>query len=225
MRMDKLTSRFQQALAEAQSLAVGRDHPAIEPVHLLAALLAQDGGSSAPLLQQAGLRLETFRPRLAQLLDQQPRLGQATGEVSVSPALAKLLNLCDRLAQQGGEAFIASELFLRVLAEDRSPLGEALRECGLRKAALEQAIEALRGGRKPDSAEAEDQRQALQKYTLDLTERARAGKLDPVIGRDEEIRRLIQVLSRRTKNNPALIGEPGVGKTAIVEGLASRIVN
>jgi ATP-dependent Clp protease ATP-binding subunit ClpB len=225
MRMDKLTSRFQQAIADAQSLAVGRDHPAIEPAHLLHALLTQNGGSTLPLLQTAGVNTDLLRTKLSQALDKLPRLGTNTGEISVSPDLAKLLNLTDKLAQKRGDAIIASELFVLAAVDDKGVAGEALRAAGARREVLEKAIAEMRGGQKVDSAGAEDQRQALQKYTIDLTERARSGKLDPVIGRDEEIRRVIQVLSRRTKNNPALIGEPGVGKTAIAEGLAQRIVN
>ena len=225
MRMDKLTSRFQQALAEAQSLAVGRDHPQIEPAHVLQALLDQEGGSTNPLLQQAGVNIDTLRSKLAAVLDGVATLRDATGEVQVGPDLARLLNLTDKAAQQRKDQFISSELFVLAALDDKGAVGRALRESGARKELLEKAIDTVRGGQKMDNAGAEDQRQALEKYTIDLTERARAGKLDPVIGRDEEIRRVIQVLSRRTKNNPTLIGEPGVGKTAIVEGLAQRIVN
>jgi ATP-dependent Clp protease ATP-binding subunit ClpB len=225
MRMDKLTSRFQQALADAQSLAVGRDHPAIEPVHLMQALLDQQGGSTVPLLQQGGVNADMLRSRLAKAIDQLPRLGESTGEVNVGADLARLLNLTDKLAQKRKDQFISTELFVLAAVDDKSALGDALRAAGARKELLEKAIDQVRGGAKVDSAGAEDQRQALEKYTIDLTQRASGGKLDPVIGRDEEIRRVIQVLSRRTKNNPALIGEPGVGKTAIVEGLAQRIVN
>ena len=225
MRMDKLTSRFQQALADAQSLAVGRDHTAIEPQHLLQALLDQDGGSTLPLLQNAGVNTDLLRSKLAQAVERLPRLKQATGEVNISQELARLLNLSDKLAQQRKDQFISTELFVLAAIDDKGATGEALRAAGGRKELLEKAIEAIRGGAKVDSATAEENRQALEKYTIDLTERARSGKLDPVIGRDEEIRRVIQVLSRRTKNNPALIGEPGVGKTAIAEGLAQRIVN
>jgi len=225
MRMDKLTSRFQQALGEAQSLAVGRDNPQMEPPHLMQALLDQEGGSTAPLLQQAGVNVDVLRNRLDMALDALPRLKDATGEVQVGQDLGRLLNLADKLAQQKKDQFISTELFVLAAADDKGALGKALREAGARKELLEKAIEAVRGGARVDSAGAEDQRQALERYTIDLTERARSGKIDPVIGRDEEIRRLIQVLSRRTKNNPALIGEPGVGKTAIVEGLAQRIVN
>ncbi len=225
MRMDQLTTRFQQALAEAQSLAIGRDHPAIEPVHVALALLSSTDTGAAALLQSAGVDSAQLKRELDVLLERQPRLGQADGSLQGSPALSRLLNLCDRLAQQRQDPFIASELFWLAAVEDKGDLGEVLRKAGVEKPRLEQAVERLRGGQKVDSAGAEDQRQALSKYTIDLTERARNGKLDPVIGRDEEIRRVIQVLSRRTKNNPALIGEPGVGKTAIVEGLAQRIVN
>ena len=225
MRADKFTSRFQEALANAQSLALGRDHANLEPVHVLSALLSQDGGTLAPLFQAAGINADLLRSRLNQALDRLPRLGKTTGDIQVSADLNRLLNLTDKLAQQRGDQFISSELFALAAADDQGPAGEALRAAGARKQMLEQAIDRVRGGQKMDSAGAEDQRQALEKYTIDLTERARKSKLDPVIGRDEEIRRVIQVLSRRTKNNPALIGEPGVGKTAIAEGLAQRIVN
>ena len=225
MRFDKLTTRFQQALADAQSLAVGRDHPAIEPVHLMWALLNQDGGSTQPLLLQAGVNADQLRNRLAASLDRLPTLGQASGEVAIGPELSRLLNLADKLAQKRKDPYLSSELFVLAASEDKGELGDALRAAGARKELVEKAIEQVRGGQKVDSPGAEDQRQALERYTIDLTQRASAGKLDPVIGRDEEIRRVIQVLSRRTKNNPALIGEPGVGKTAIVEGLAQRIVN
>ena len=225
MRMDKLTSRFQQALADAQSLAVGRDHPQIDGAHLLQALIDQGGGATLPLLQQAGVDANKLRNELAAILDRSATLKDATGDVSISPELARLLNLSDKLAQQHKDQFISSEWFLLAAIDDKSSLGEALRKSGGRKPMLQQAIEQLRGGARVDSASAEDQRQALDRYTVDLTQRAASGKLDPVIGRDEEIRRVIQVLSRRTKNNPVLIGEPGVGKTAIVEGLAQRIIN
>jgi ATP-dependent Clp protease ATP-binding subunit ClpB len=225
MRMDKLTSRFQQALAEAQSLAVGRDNPQMEPAHVMQALLDQDGGSTAPLLEQGGVNINVLRSRVDTLLDGLPKLKDATGEVQVGQELSRLLNLTDKLAQQRKDQFISTELFMLAALEDKGTLGKALRDAGGRKELLEKAIESVRGGQKVDSAGAEEQRQALERYTIDLTERARSGKIDPVIGRDEEIRRIIQVLSRRTKNNPALIGEPGVGKTAIVEGLAQRIIN
>ncbi|MDE0853351.1 MAG: ATP-dependent chaperone ClpB [Nevskia sp.] len=225
MRMDKLTSRFQQALGEAQSLAVGRDNPQMEPAHLMQSLLDQEGGSTAPLLEQAGVNIDILRSKVDTLLDGLPRLKDATGEVQVGQDLSRLLNLTDKLAQQRKDQFISTELFVLAALDDKGALGKALRDAGGRKELMEKAIEAVRGGQKVDSAGAEDQRQALERYTIDLTERARSGKIDPVIGRDEEIRRIIQVLSRRTKNNPALIGEPGVGKTAIVEGLAQRIIN
>ena len=225
MRMEKFTSRFQQALADAQSLAVGRDHNQIDPAHVLQALLDQDGGSTLPLLAQSGANIDALKPKLAALLDNLAKVGNPTGEVNVGADLARLLNLTDKLAQQRKDQFISTELFVLALVDDKSALGKALRDAGASKAGIERAITAMRGGAKVDSANAEDQRQALEKYTIDLTARAMSGKLDPVIGRDEEIRRVIQVLSRRTKNNPVIIGEPGVGKTAIVEGLAQRIVN
>ncbi|MFL6593576.1 MAG: ATP-dependent chaperone ClpB [Luteimonas sp.] len=225
MRMDKLTSRFQQALSDAQSLAVGRDHNLIEPAHLLVALLDQSGGGTRPLLAQAGVNVPVLRERLAELLDRLPKVSGQDGNISVGNDLARLLNVTDKLAQQRGDAFIASELFLLAAVDDSGEAGRALRAAGATRQKLEAAIDAMRGGEKVQSENAEDQRQALEKYTIDLTARSESGKLDPVIGRDEEIRRTIQVLQRRTKNNPVLIGEPGVGKTAIVEGLAQRIVN
>ncbi|MEO7198761.1 MAG: ATP-dependent chaperone ClpB [Dokdonella sp.] len=225
MRMDKLTSRFQQALADAQSLAVGRDHNMLEPAHLYAALLDQQGGSSAPMLAQTGVDVDALRAQIGKLLDRLPRVRGQEGHLNVSNDLTRLLNLTDKYAQERGDSFIASELFLLAALEDRSELGAALKNAGVGKDKLEAAIEKLRGGENVQSESAEDQRQALEKYTIDLTARAESGKLDPVIGRDEEIRRTIQVLQRRTKNNPVLIGEPGVGKTAIVEGLAQRIIN
>ena len=225
MRQDKLTSKFQQALADAQSLAVGRDHQMIEPAHLLLALLDQQGGTVRPLLDKAGVDLNVLRSRLGQLLDRLPRVEGTAGEVHLSNDLGKLLNVTDKLAQQRGDQYVSSELYLLAAIADRGELGRALREAGAIKGAIEKAVEDVRGGEKVDDPNAEEARGALDKYTVDLTERARSGKLDPVIGRDDEIRRTIQVLQRRTKNNPVLIGEPGVGKTAIVEGLAQRIVN
>ena len=225
MRMDKLTSRFQQALGDAQSLAVGRDHNLIEPAHLLVALVDQQGGSTRPMLAQAGVNVAALRQRLGEALDKLPKVSGQAGEVSVGNDLGRLLNVCDKLAQQRGDDFIASELFVLALADDKGAAGQALKASGGNKPALEKAIESLRGGEKVADANAEENRQALEKYCIDLTARAEANKLDPVIGRDEEIRRTIQVLQRRTKNNPVLIGEPGVGKTAIVEGLAQRIIN
>jgi ATP-dependent Clp protease ATP-binding subunit ClpB len=225
MRMDKLTSRFQQALADAQSLAVGREHNLIEPAHLLVALLDQSGGGTRPLLSQAGVNVPLLRERLGEVLEKLPKVSGQAGQISVGNDLSRLLNVTDRLAQQRGDAFIASELFLLAALEDSGEAGRALKAAGATKQKLDAAIEAMRGGEKVQSENAEDQRQALEKYTIDLTARAEGGKLDPVIGRDEEIRRTVQVLQRRTKNNPVLIGEPGVGKTAIVEGLAQRIIN
>ncbi|MDG6347708.1 ATP-dependent chaperone ClpB [Luteimonas sp. 8-5] len=225
MRMDKLTSRFQQALADAQSLAVGRDHNLIEPAHLLVALLDQQGGGTRPLLAQAGVNVPLLRERLGEALDKLPRVTGQEGSLSVGNDLGRLLNVTDKLAQQRGDAFIASELFLLAAVDDGGEAGRALKAAGATKQKLEAAIDAMRGGEKVQDENAEEARQALEKYTIDLTERAESGKLDPVVGRDEEIRRTIQVLQRRTKNNPVLIGEPGVGKTAIVEGLAQRIVN
>jgi ATP-dependent Clp protease ATP-binding subunit ClpB len=225
MRMDKLTSRFQQALADAQSLAVGRDHNMIEPVHVLTALLDQADGSTRPLLAQAGVNVPVLRERLVEALEKLPKVSGQAGSLSIGNDLNRLLNVTDKLAQQHGDQFIASEWFVLAALEDKGPLGMALRAAGADKGRLEAAIEKIRGGESVQSENAEEQRQALEKYTIDLTERAESGKLDPVIGRDEEIRRTIQVLQRRTKNNPVLIGEPGVGKTAIVEGLAQRIVN
>ena len=224
MRMDKLTSRFQQALADAQSLAVGRDHNLLEPVHVLVALLDQAGGSTRPLLAQAGVNVPLLRERLGEALEKLPKVSGQAGNLSVGNDLTRLLNLTDKLAQQHGDQFIASEWFVLAALEGGGETARALKAAGADKAKLEAAIAKIRGGETVQSENAEDQRQALEKYTIDLTARAESGKLDPVIGRDEEIRRTIQVLQRRTKNNPVLIGEPGVGKTAIVEGLAQRIV-
>ena len=225
MRFDKLTTKFQQALADAQSLAVGNDNPSIEPQHLLAALLNQDDGGTASLLAHAGTNLSPLKTALQQALTQLPKVENNAGDVAISRDLNNLLNLTDKHAQKRGDTYIASEMFLLALAEDKGDTGRLLKQHGLTKQALEQAINAVRGGDQVNNQEAEGSREALKKYTMDLTERARMGKLDPVIGRDDEIRRTIQVLQRRTKNNPVLIGEPGVGKTAIVEGLAQRIVN
>ena len=225
MRMDKLTSRFQQALADAQSLAVGRDHKLLEPVHVLTGLLDQSGGSTRPLLAQAGVNVPVLRERLGEALDKLPKVTGQAGSLSIGNDLARLLNVTDKLAQDSGDTYIASEWFLLAALDDGGAAGQELKASGADKQKLRAAIDRLRGGEKVQSENAEDQRQALEKYTIDLTARAESGKLDPVIGRDEEIRRTIQVLQRRTKNNPVLIGEPGVGKTAIVEGLAQRIVN
>jgi len=223
--MDKLTTKFQQALADAQSLAVGGDNPYIEPVHVLAALLAQEDGGTASLLQRAGVNIPGLKDALRQALGRLPKVQGQGGEIQISRELNNVLNLTDKEAQKRGDQFIASELFVLALADDKGEAGRLLKQAGGARKSIEQAIQAVRGGETVASAEAEGQREALKKYTLDLTERARQGKLDPVIGRDDEIRRVIQILQRRTKNNPVLIGEPGVGKTAIVEGLAQRIVN
>src|ERR1043166_4665792 len=225
MRLDKLTTKFQQVLGDAQSVAVGQDNPFIEPLHLLAALLDQEDGGSASLLSRAGVNVPRLREATRQAISRLPKVEGQGGEVQISRELNALLNLTDKEAQKRGDQFIASELFLLALAEDKGEAGRLLKENGGSKKAIDQAIKAVRGGESVGSQEAEGSREALKKYTLDLTERARSGKLDPVIGRDDEIRRVIQILQRRTKNNPVLIGEPGVGKTAIVEGLAQRIVN
>ena len=223
--MDKLTTKFQMALADAQSLAVGRDNQYVEPVHVMMALLEQEGGTARPLLAQAGVNVNQLQLQVMEALDRLPRVEGTPGEVHISQDLNRVLNVTDKLAQQRNDQFISSELFLLAAVEDKGTLGNILRESGATAAALGQTVDQLRGGQQVDSAEAEDQRQALERFTIDLTERAEQGKLDPVIGRDNEIRRAIQVLQRRTKNNPVLIGEAGVGKTAIVEGLAQRIVN
>ena len=225
MRPDKFTAKLQEALADAQSLAVGRDHNYIEPLHLLSALLDQQQGSTPQLLAQAGANLHALKQKVAQALDDLPRVNNADGEIRISPDTSRLLNLTDKLAQQRGDQFIASELVVLALVEDKSPAGKLLRDAGINKQRLEGVINQMRGGENVNDPNAEGNRQALEKYCVDLTARAESGKLDPVIGRDDEIRRAIQVLQRRTKNNPVLIGEPGVGKTAIVEGLAQRIVN
>jgi ATP-dependent Clp protease ATP-binding subunit ClpB len=225
MRMDKLTSSFQSALADAQSLAVGRDNQFIEPAHLLLAMLDAQGGGVRPLLIKAGVDVTRLRTILSTALDNLPKVEGTGGDVQVSNDLARLLNVTDKLAQKRGDQYIASELFVLAAFEDRGVVAKALKDTRASRAALEKAIDEVRGGDKVEDPAAEENRQALEKYTVDLTARARSGKLDPVIGRDDEIRRTVQVLQRRTKNNPVLIGDPGVGKTAIVEGLAQRIVN
>jgi len=225
MRMDKLTSRLQQALSDAQSLAVARDHNFIEAAHVLLALIDQQGGSIKPLLAQSGANVSALRTRLGELIEKMPKVRGNEGNLSISNDLARLLNVGDKFAQERGDQFIASEMVLLAALDDRGEIGKLLKATGAEKARVERAIDALRGGEKVQDAGAEENRQALEKYTIDLTQRAEEGKIDPVIGRDEEIRRTIQVLQRRTKNNPVLIGEPGVGKTAIVEGLAQRIVD
>ena len=224
MRIDKLTNQLQSALADAQSIAVGNDHSAIEPVHLLLALLNQQGGSIRPILNRAGFDVTGLQAALNTQLDKLAKISAPTGEANLSQELGRLMNMADRAAQQKGDDYISSEIVLVAALEDRGALGKTLQKFGdIAKA--KEAIESLRGGDTVNDPDAESQREALDKYTIDLTERAESGKLDPVIGRDDEIRRTIQVLQRRTKNNPVLIGEPGVGKTAIVEGLAQRIVN
>jgi len=225
MRQDKLTTRFQEALADAQSIAVGNEQQYIEPLHLLAAMLRHDDGAARSLLQRAGVAVAPLGTAVEAAIKRLPQVQGSDGQVQVSRELGGLLNQTDKEAQKRGDAYIASELFILALADDKGEAGRLLREHGASRKSLEASIDAVRGGGAVESPEAESQREALKKYTIDLTERARSGKLDPVIGRDDEIRRCIQILQRRTKNNPVLIGEPGVGKTAIVEGLAQRIVN
>jgi len=225
MRMDKLTSKFQMALAEAQSLAVGMDHQFIEPAHLMVALLDQQGGSVRGLLTKSGVKVNLLRSQLGDALDRLPRVEGAGGDVHIGNELGKLLNLTDKFAQERDDQYISSELFVLAAMNDKSSLLKILEQAGAVRGAIEKAIDEIRGGQPVSDPNAEDTRQALEKYTIDLTERAEQGKLDPIIGRDDEIRRTIQILQRRTKNNPVLIGAPGVGKTAIVEGLAQRIVN
>src|ERR1700710_1949817 len=225
MKIDKLTTKFQEALADAQSLAVGNDNQYIEPVHLLSALIAQQDGSARSLLSQAGVQVQALQTALKDAMTRLPQVQGTDGNVQVSRDLAGLLNSADKEAQKLNDTFIASEMYLLAIADDKGEAGRIAKQHGLTRKALEAAINSVRGGGQVNSQDAESQRGALKKYTVDLTERARAGKLDPVIGRDDEIRRSIQILQRRTKNNPVLIGEPGVGKTAIVEGLAQRIVN
>ncbi|GGD66217.1 ATP-dependent chaperone ClpB [Lacimicrobium alkaliphilum] len=225
MRLDKMTSKFQLAISDAQSLALGRDHQYIEPAHLMMALLNQEGGSVKPLMEQASVNSNALRSALSELIERLPQVQGVGGDVQLGKDTAVLLNLCDKIAQKRKDDYITSEIFVLAAIQDKGKLGETLRQLGLTEQKIEKAIEKMRGGQKVTDPNAEDVRQALEKFTTDLTERAEQGKLDPVIGRDEEIRRTIQVLQRRTKNNPVLIGEPGVGKTAIVEGLAQRIVN
>jgi len=225
MRLDKLTSKFQMALADAQSLAVGQDHQFIEPSHVMVALLDQQGGSARGLLTKAGANVNLLRSQLGEAIDRLPKVEGAGGDVHFSNDLGRLFNLTDKLAQKRDDQYISSDLFVLAALDDSSPLKRIFEQAGAVRGAVEKAVDDLRGGQQVDDPNAEDTRQALERYTIDLTERAEQGKLDPIIGRDEEIRRTIQILQRRTKNNPVLIGEPGVGKTAIVEGLAQRIVN
>ena len=225
MRLDKLTSKFQIALADAQSLAVGQDHQFIEPAHVMIALLDQQGGGVRGLMTKAGVNVNLLRSQLGEVLDRMPKVEGAGGDVHIGTELSKLFNMTDKLAQQRKDQYISSELFVLAAVDNKSPLKELMLQAGAVKGAIEKSIDDLRGGQQVDDPNAEDAREALDKYTIDLTERAEQGKLDPIIGRDDEIRRTIQILQRRTKNNPVLIGEPGVGKTAILEGLAQRIVN
>ena len=225
MRLDRFTSKFQIAISDAQSLALGRDHQYIEPVHLMVSLLNQDSSAIRPLLTMLNVDVVQLRSKLSEMLDRVPKVSGIGGDVQLSNSMGTLFNLCDKVAQKRQDSYISSEVFLLAAIENKGPLGNLLKELGLTEQKLSQAIEQVRGGQKVDDPNAEDRRQALEKFTIDLTERAEQGKLDPVIGRDDEIRRTIQVLQRRTKNNPVIIGEPGVGKTAIVEGLAQRIIN
>ena len=225
MNVNKLTAKLQQALGDAQSLAVGRGHQFIAPVHLMSALLAQDGGSVRSLLTAAEVQVDRLRSGLGDALSKMAVVEDSDGEVHVANDLVKLFNIADKLAQERGDAFIAGEIFVLAALQDKGVLGSLLRDAGASKNSLTETIEKMRGGQTVDDANAEEQRQALEKFTIDITERAEQGKLDPVIGRDDEIRRAVQVLQRRTKNNPVLIGAPGVGKTAIIEGLAQRIIN
>lgn len=225
MRLDRLTSKFQLAISDAQSIALGRDHQYIEPIHLFSALLNQESGSTRALLVECKCDISTIRSRISQSLDRLAQVEGVQGDIQLSNTMVNLLNVCDKLAQKRKDRYISSELFVLAAISDKGALGEITRKAGLTETLVSNAIEKIRGGQQVEDQNAEDQRQALDKYTVDLTERAEQGKLDPVIGRDDEIRRTIQVLQRRTKNNPVLIGEPGVGKTAIVEGLAQRIIN
>ena len=225
MRLDRFTQSFQESIADAQSLALGRDHQFIEPIHLMMALLNQNGNSVIPLLKSAGVDVRTLRTKVEQALQSLAKVEGSDGDVQLSSASGKLFNLCDKHAQKMSDKFISSEMFLLAALDDKGALGTILHELGANEQRMKAAIEHVRGGQKVDDQNAEDVRQALKKFTIDLTERAEQGKLDPVIGRDDEIRRTLQVLQRRTKNNPVLIGQPGVGKTAIVEGLAQRIVD
>ena len=225
MRQDKLTTKFQDALGTAQSLALSHDNQVMEPLHLLAAVLQDTEGSSRSLLERAGVNVSKLEREVESALDRLPKVSGAGGDIQVSRELVSLLNLTEKEAIKAGDQFISTEMFLIALAEDKSQAGRLAKEAGLTRRAIEEAVRAVRGPSTADNPDAESQREALKKYTIDLTQRAREGKLDPVIGRDDEIRRTMQILQRRTKNNPVLIGEPGVGKTAVVEGLAQRIVN
>src|SRR5690554_2784668 len=225
MQFEKFTARLQEAIGQAQSLAVGRSHSTIDPIHLLLALLRQQGGSTRPLLDRAGINVGDLDMALQLALDNLPVMKPFSGDVQVSQGLSRLFNLADREAQQRGDQYVSSEAVLLAACDDAGELGKILARAGVVKKVLAEKVNDLRGGEVVNDPHAEDQREALNKYTIDLTKRAEEGKLDPVIGRDDEIRRTIQILARRTKNNPVLIGEPGVGKTAIAEGLALRIAN
>jgi len=225
MRLDKLTSKFQLAISDAQSLALGRDHQYIEATHLMLALLNQDGGSIRPILADLEIDINLLRSQLSAELDRIPAVSGIGGDIQLSAQLGTLFNLCDKFAQKNKDKFISSELFLLAACEDKGALGKILSDLGLNKEKVNKSLNKIRDGQNVDDQNSDGQEQALAKYTVDLTERAEQGKLDPVIGRDDEVRRMIQVLQRRTKNNPVIIGEPGVGKTAIVEGLAQRIIN
>lgn len=225
MRQDKLTTKFQEALGDAQSLALAHDNQFLEPVHLLAAILHDKDGSAVSLLERAGVNVSGLTRAADQAIENLPKVSGTSGDIQVSRDLANALNLTEKEAMKRGDEFIATEMFLLALSDEKSDAGRIARENGLTRRALDAAITEVRGGQAADNADAEQSRGALKKYTIDLTAKAREGKLDPVIGRDDEIRRTMQILQRRTKNNPVLIGEPGVGKTAVVEGLAQRIVN
>ena len=225
MRFDKLTTKFQQAIADAQTLANVNDNGSIESIHLLYALLEKTEGDEISLLSSAGCKTQNLKNALNEAIQNLPKIESKDGEIGISRELNGVLNLTEKLALKQGDDYISTEMFLLILIEDKNLAGKLLREAGCDKETLKKSIMSVRGNEKVNSQSADGQREALKKYTLDLTERARQGKLDPVIGRDDEIRRAMQVLQRRTKNNPVLIGEPGVGKTAIVEGLAQRIIN
>ena len=225
MRQDKLTTKFQDAIGSAQSIALAHDNQFMEPLHLLAALLADTEGSTRSLLERAGVNVGRLERDVKDAVDRLPKVTGQGGDVQISRDLMNLLNLTEKEAMKAGDEYISTEMALLALTEDKTEAGRLAKEAGLTRRAMEEAIKAVRGTDKADNPDAENQREALKKYTIDLTERARQGKLDPVIGRDDEIRRTMQILQRRTKNNPVLIGEPGVGKTAVVEGLAQRIVN
>lgn len=225
MRLDRFTSKFQLAISDAQSLALGRDHQYIEPVHLMVSLLNQDSSTIRPLMTLLNVDVTQLRSSLSEMLEKLPKVSGTGGDVQLSHGMGMLFNMCDKLSQKRKDKFISSELFIFAAVEDKGPLGDLLRSLGLTTKKVEDAIDKVRGGQAINDPNAEEARQALEKFTIDLTEKAEQGKLDPVIGRDDEIRRTIQVLQRRTKNNPVIIGEPGVGKTAIVEGLAQRIVS